>query len=42
MQENMSDNRGMMSRMSIDGVIETMEFENLTGQVAQVAQELHS
>ena len=43
LQENKSkpDNRGMMSECRIDG-IETMEFKNLTDQVAQVAQGLHS
>ena len=42
-QENRSkpDNRGMMSECRFDGVIETMEFKNLTDQVAQVAQGLH-
>ena len=44
LQENRSknDNRGMMSQCRFDGVIETMEFKNLTDQVAQVAQGLHS
>ena len=32
----------MMSECPFDGVIETMEFKNLTDQVAQVAQGLHS
>ena len=43
LQENMSkpDDRGMMSECRFDGVIEAMEFKNLT-QVAQVAQGLHS
>ena len=46
-QENRSkpDNRGMMSECRFDGVVETMEFKNLTDQVAQaarVAQGLHS
>ena len=36
------DNRGMMSECRLDGVFETMEFKNLTDQVAQVAQGLHS
>ena len=36
------DNRGMMSECRFDGVVETMEFKNLTDQVAQVAQGLHS
>ena len=35
-------NRGMMSEGRFDGVIETMEFKNLTDQVAQVALGLHS
>ena len=41
LQENRSkpDNRGMMSECRFDGVIETMEFKNLTDQVAQVVQE---
>ena len=44
LQENMPkpDNRGMMSDCRFDGVIETMEFKNLTDQIAQVAQGLHS
>ena len=44
LQENRSkpDNRGMMSECRFDGVIETMEFKNLTDQVAPVAQGLHS
>ena len=44
LQESMSkpDNLGMMSECRFDGVIETMEFKNLTDQVAQVAQGLHS
>ena len=37
-----NDNRGMTSERRFDGVIETMEFKNLTDQVAQVAQGLHS
>ena len=48
-QENRSkpDNRGMMSESRFDGVVETMEFKNLTDQVAQAvrvaqAQGLHS
>ena len=37
LQENMSkpDNREMMSECRFDGVIETLEFKNLTDQVAQ-------
>ena len=44
LQENRSkpDNRAMMSESRFGGVIETMEFKNLTDQVAQVAQGLHS
>ena len=44
LQENRSkpDNRRMMSECRFDGVTETMEFKNLTDQVAQVAQGLHS
>ena len=47
LQESRSkpDNRGMMSECRFDGVIETMEFKNLTDQaeqVEQVAQGLHS
>ena len=44
LQENRSkpDNRGMMSECRFDGVFETMEFKNLTDQVAQDAQSLHS
>ena len=44
LQENRSktENRGMMSGCRFDGVIETMEFKNLTDQVAQVAHGLHS
>ena len=44
LQESRSkpDDRGMMSACRFDGVIETMEFKNLTDQVAQVAQGLHS
>ena len=40
LQENRSklDNCGMMSESRFDCVIETMEFKNLTDQVAQVAQ----
>ena len=36
MQENRpkSDNLGMMSECRFDGVVETMEFKNLTDQVA--------
>ena len=36
------DNRGMMSECRFEGVIEPMEFKNLTDQVARVAQGLHS
>ena len=38
LQENRSkpDNRGMMSECRFDGAIETMEFKNLTDQVAQL------
>ena len=44
LKENRSkpDNRGVMSECRFDGFIETMEFKNLTDQVAQVAQGLHS
>ena len=44
LQENRSkpDNRGMMSECRFDGFTETMEFENLTDQVEQVEQSLHS
>ena len=44
LQENRSktDHRGMMSECRFADVIETMEFKNLTDQVAQVAQGLHS
>ena len=44
LQENRSkpDNRGMKSECPFDCVIETMEFKNMTDQVAQVAQGLHS
>ena len=37
LHENRSkpDNRGMMSECRFHGVIETMEFKNLTDQVAQ-------
>ena len=44
LQENRSkpDNRGMMSEYRFDGVIDTLEFKNLTDHVAQVAQGLHS
>ena len=37
LQENRSkpDNRGMMPECRFDGVVETMEFKNLTYQVAQ-------
>ena len=44
LQENRSktEKRGIMSGCRFDGVIETMEFKNLTDQVAQVAHGLHS
>ena len=44
LQENRSkpDNRGMVSECRFDGVVETMEFKNLTDQVAQVAQGLQA
>ena len=44
LQENRSkpDNREMMPECRLDGVIETMEFKNMTDQVAQVAQGVHS
>ena len=44
LQENRSkpDSRGLMSVCRFDGVIETMEFKNLTDQVAQVAHGWHS
>ena len=44
LQENRSkpDNRGMMFECRFGGIIETMEFKNLTDQVAQEAQGLHS
>ena len=40
LQENRSkpDNRGMMSECRFDGVMETIEFKNLTEQIEQVAQ----
>ena len=38
LQERTGQNRGMMSECRFDGVIEKMEFENLTDQVEQVAQ----
>ena len=41
MREVLQEN-GMMFECRFDGVIETMEFENLTNQVAQVAQGSHS
>ena len=40
LQENRSqpDNCGLMPECRCDGVIETMEFKNMTDKVAQVAQ----
>ena len=44
LQENRSkpDKRGRMSECLFGGVVETMELKNLTDQVAQVVQGLHS